>query len=88
MLTQEQFHDLKKYVPGSEMVKMVFSELHEGEEDFSDWDEAIQHLAAKAVGSDGDTKAFFDILELTNLNAHNEGALEAISSEESQCGSQ
>ncbi len=86
MLSQEQFHDLKQYVPESDTVKMVYSQLHEGEEDFDNWDEAIQHLVSKAVGEDGDVKAFFDILELTYMNAHNEGALEVISSEESQSG--
>ncbi len=86
MLTQEQFHELRQYVPDSEMVKMVYAELHKEEEDFKDWDEAIQHLVKKALGDDGDIESLFNLLELTFMSGHNEGMLEATSYEESSSG--
>ncbi len=73
MLTQEQFHDLKSYIPESDTVKMVFEETHP-EEDFDDWDEAVTTIVAKATN--GDKEALFTLLELTYLSGHNEGLLE------------
>ncbi len=86
MLTQENFYDLKQYIPESETVKMVYAELHQDEEDFNNWDEVVEHLVEKAIGTDGDVDILLDLLELTRMNAHNEGALEVIAFEESQNG--
>ncbi len=86
MITQEQFADLKQYIPESPMVKMVFADIHQGEEDFDDWDEVIQHLIKDTIGTDGNIESLFTLLELTYMNAHNEGALESVAYEESHDG--
>lgn len=83
MLTQEQASDLRQYVPDSEMVKLVYSELHKDEEDFDNWNETVVNLVGKVVGEDGDIVSLFNLLELTYMNAHNEGALETTAYEES-----
>ena len=74
-MTQEQFSDLKRYIPESDMVKLVFEEMHP-EFDFSDWDAAVVVLVDKALS--GDKNALMNLLELTYLNAHNEGLLEGV----------
>jgi hypothetical protein len=73
-MTQEQRADLQKYIPASDMVKMVFNNMHPTFE-FQDWDKAVFTLADRALT--GDKDALMDLLELTYLNAHNEGVLEA-----------
>ncbi len=74
-MTQEQYADLINYVPESDAVKMVFKEMHP-EWDFSDWGKAVFTLVDRALTSD--KEALMNLLELTYLNAHNEGMLEAI----------
>lgn len=72
-MTQEEYHDIKKYIPESDTVKMVFKSMYP-EEDLSDWDTAIETLMGRVLS--GDQEALFEALELTYLNAHNEGMLE------------
>ncbi len=84
-MTQEQHSDLRQYIPESDTVKAVFVDLHP-EEDFKDWDSATHSLVNKAVGSNGDINAMFSLMELTYLNAHNEGMLESAIYEESYNG--
>jgi len=72
-LTQENYADLKKYVPESPTVKMVFEDLLDLKID--DWNEAVENMVKSAL--DGDPEALFDLLELTYLNGHNEGMIEA-----------
>ncbi len=82
MLTQEQQHELNQYVPDSEMVRIVYADLHEGEEDFKDWEETVRQLVKKTIGEDGNIESLFNLMELIYLNAHNEGALETTVYEE------
>lgn len=72
-LTQTEYADLQKYVPASDTVKMVFSGMLNQEID--NWDEAVQKMIDDSL--DGDQESLFNLLELTYLNAHNEGMLEA-----------
>jgi hypothetical protein len=74
-MTQEQLFDLQNYVPESDQVKMVFKEMHP-EWDFEDWGKAVFTLVDKALT--GDKEALMNLLELTYLNAQNEGMLKAI----------
>jgi hypothetical protein len=71
-MTQEQYADLQKYVPESETVQMVFADMHP-DFDFSDWDKAVFTLVDRALV--GDKDALMNLLELTYLNAFNEGEL-------------
>ncbi len=83
MLTQEDYADLKQYIPESDQVKITFAELHP-EEDFSDWDATLNSLICKAVGEDGkagDNKVLLDLLDLAFTSGHNEGMLESITDE-------
>jgi hypothetical protein len=73
-MTQEQYADLQSYIPHSDTVKMVFEEMHP-DQDFSDWYKAVATLADRALA--GDKQALLDLLELTRMNAHNEGLIEA-----------
>jgi len=77
-MTQEQYSDLQKYVPESDMVRLVFEEMHP-EFDFSDWEKAPATLVERALA--GDSKALFNLLELTYMNAFNEGELAMMSVE-------
>ncbi len=79
MLTQEQFADLRTYIPPSDMVKNVFDETHP-ELDFEDWGDAVEHMIAESLK--GDKRMLFSIMELVYMNAHNEGMLEASALEE------
>jgi len=72
-MTQEQYADLQRYIPESDMVKMVFETMHP-EFDFSDWNQAVTDLADKALS--GDKEALLNLLELTHMNSFNEGMLE------------
>ena len=72
-MTQEQYADLQRYIPESEMVRLVFEEMHP-EFDFSDWDKAVIDLTEKALS--GDKTALMNLLELTHMNSFNEGLLE------------
>ena len=71
-MTQEQTADLKRYIPESDTVKMAFEAIV-GKE-ISDWEKEVQSMVDAALA--GDKTALFDILELTYLNAHNEGFLD------------
>ncbi len=82
MLTQEQQHELNQYVPDSEMVRLVYEDIHEGEADFENWEETVRELVKETIGEDGDVESLFKLLELTFMNAHNEGALETTAYEE------
>jgi hypothetical protein len=73
-LMQEQYADLKKYIPESPTVKAAFEEIMEHKID--NWEEAIQQMISSSLS--GDKEALFDLLELTYLNAHNEGFLDGI----------
>ncbi len=77
-MTQEQFADLQKYVPPSDMVKMVFQEMHP-DFDFTDWDKAVVTLVDRALV--GDKNALMDLLELTFMSGMNEGELAMMSVE-------
>jgi len=77
-MTQEQYADLQKYVPGSETVKMVFADMHP-DFDFSDWDKAVFTLVDRALA--GDKDALMDVLELVYLSGLNEGELSMMSVE-------
>lgn len=79
-MTQEQFSDLKRYLPKSDIVKMVFEELHPEDVDSKHWEETIVKMAERTL--DGDCEALFELLELTYLNAHNEGLLDGTDYEE------
>ncbi len=72
-ITQEQFNDLKTYIPLSPTVRAVFEELHP-EENFTDWDEAVARLVKRAL--DGERDSLFTLLELTFLSAENEAMLD------------
>jgi len=63
---------LKKYIPESELVRITFEELHGGK--IEDWDGTVQNMVNLALS--GDKDALLDLLELTYLNAHNEGFLD------------
>jgi len=73
-LTQDQYSDLQRYVPESDMVKMVYNDLHDTIVNADKWSGAIEELALKALS--GDSEALLNLLELTYLNAHNEGLLD------------
>lgn len=73
-ITQEQFADLKKYIPESDSVKMAFEDTI-GEK-IENWEEAVAKMIQGSL--DGDPDSLFDLLELTFLNAHNEGFLDGI----------
>ena len=70
-LTQVQYADLQKYVPESDTVKMVFEDTIDHK--IKNWPEAIEQMIIAAL--DGDADSLFDLLELTYLNAQNEGML-------------
>ena len=70
---QEQYADLLKYVPESDMVKTVFEEVIGKKID--NWNEEILKLGNLALA--GDTESLMNLLELTYLNGHNEGFIEA-----------
>ena len=72
-LTQTQAADLPKYVPNSPTVRMVFEDLLDIKID--NWEEAVAKMIEATL--DGDADSLFDLLELTYLNAHNEGLIEA-----------
>ncbi len=72
-MTQEQYSDLHTYIPASDMVKMVFLDMHP-ELAVDDWSVEISKLADNALS--GDTDALFNMMELIYLNARNEGQLE------------
>ncbi len=74
-MTIEQYTDLQKYIPESDTVRAVFKDMHP-EFDFSDWEKAVVTLVDRAFI--GDKDALFNLLELTYLNAHNEGFLDGI----------
>jgi hypothetical protein len=73
-MTQEQLHDLGKYVPESDVVKAVFEDMHPTW-DFTDWNKAVFTLVDRALT--GDKDALMDLLELVYLSGHNEGMLDA-----------
>jgi hypothetical protein len=73
-MSQEEYADLKKYIPESDMVKMAFSSMKTDEG--STWDETIQEMITKTL--DGDEESLFKLLELTYVNAHNEGWIDGI----------
>ncbi len=83
MLTQEQFHDLRTYIPPSDTVKSIYANMHP-EEDFDSWGEAIENMISKALSGDKDT--LFNLFELIYLSGHNEGMLESASFEENGDG--
>ncbi len=70
-MTQEHYSDLKKYIPESDMVKMAY-----GDSTFldDDWEKIVQEMVTGAL--EGDRDKLFELLELTYVNAHNEGFLD------------
>lgn len=70
-MTQEQYSDLQRYIPQSEMVKITFESLVGYE--IEDWAKEINVLIEQSLN--GDKEALFNLLELTYLNAYNEGEL-------------
>jgi len=73
-LTQDQYSDLQRYVPESDMVKMVYNDLHDTIVNADKWNEAVEEMALKALS--GNSESLLNLLELTYLNAHNEGLLD------------
>jgi len=73
-ITQEQYSDLKKYIPASDMVKLAFSDMESQGEDT--WEATLEVMIQKALS--GDRTSLFELLELTYTNAHNEGWIDGI----------
>ena len=73
-MSQEQYADLQKYIPESDLVRLTFEEIHGGKID--DWDKELSLMIEQALA--GDKDKLFELLELTFLNAHNEGFLDGI----------
>ena len=72
-MEQEQYSDLLRYIPDSDSVKMVFEDIVQKK--IENWPEEIYAMANEALA--GNTDALSNLLELTYLNGHNEGFIEA-----------
>jgi len=70
--SQEDYADLFKYIPKSDTVKMVIENMLEKK--IENWNEEIMIIANNAL--DGDVNSLMILLEITYLNAHNEGMIE------------
>ena len=80
MLSEEQLTNLEKFIPESDTVRMVYKSMHPDEEEETSWDLTLTKLIKKALN--GDKESLFNLLELTYLNAFNEGELAIIDIEE------
>jgi replication-associated recombination protein RarA len=71
-MSHEQYADLQKYtIPASNMVKIVYEDMVQRK--IECWEDEANTLIEAALN--GDKDALFNLLELTYLNAYNEGEL-------------
>jgi hypothetical protein len=81
-MTQEQYADLKSYLPESETVKMVFADMHPELNLDDNWDASVFTLVDRALN--GDKDALMNLLELTFMSGMNEGELNMMAMEKGE----